>query len=184
MPSLAEEFHRACVYCMMPDAFGGTFEVEHYRPVSRFKSLEHEYSNLFYACRACNGRKGKRWFEPADGGGYVVNPCQDVMASHVWFERLHVQTRSAAGRLTAEIIQPNDTATVAYREVMQQAVDAIWAKLQDLRRRRRKIESALRAETDVAKHDRLEKARDSLDLVVRKQEEWLRGVIARPGERI
>ena len=53
-----------CIYCTISDAhYGGirNFHVEHYRPKSRFKGLEHIYSNLFYACAICNTFKGNDW---------------------------------------------------------------------------------------------------------------------------
>lgn len=63
-PMLADEGLHMCVYCSISDAqYGGirNFHVEHYRPKSRFKELEHAYSNLFYACGICNTFKGNDW---------------------------------------------------------------------------------------------------------------------------
>lgn len=39
------------------------FEIDHHRPVSKFKHLINEYSNLYYACHGCNrkGAKGENW---------------------------------------------------------------------------------------------------------------------------
>ncbi len=127
----------------MPDAFGGTFEVEHYRPASKFKDLRTEYSNLFYACRACNGRKGKKWFEPEPGGVYIVNPCQDSMAEHLWFEAKRAKPRSKAGALTEETLRLNDSASVKFRENIDLVIAEVWTRLCDLRRRREKLVKAL-----------------------------------------
>ncbi len=85
------------------------------RPSIKFEDLRTEYSNLFYACRACNGRKGKKWFEPEPGGVYIVNPCQDSMAEHLWFEAKRAKPRSKAGALTEETLRPNDSASVKFR---------------------------------------------------------------------
>jgi hypothetical protein len=62
---LAEEGFHQCVYCALHDATFGerNFHVEHYKPKShhRFKHLEHNIKNLFYACPVCNVFKGNSW---------------------------------------------------------------------------------------------------------------------------
>ena len=69
---LAQEGREQCVYCAINiNSFGGirNFHVEHYRPkaIEKFPHLEHEYSNLFFACSICNGFKGDDWKdEPSD----------------------------------------------------------------------------------------------------------------------
>jgi len=68
---IAQEGFNQCVYRAIHEAsFGGTrnFHVEHYRPKSRFRSLENDIRNLFYACAICNTFKGDSW--PAE-------PCED-----------------------------------------------------------------------------------------------------------
>lgn len=61
---LSEEGFRQCVYCSLDENIGGGikyFEIEHYKPKSKFAALAKEYSNLFYACAICNGFKGNDW---------------------------------------------------------------------------------------------------------------------------
>ena len=63
---LCKEGKEQCVYCTINiNSFGGirNFHVEHYRPKAKdkFPMLEHEYSNLFFACAICNGFKGDDW---------------------------------------------------------------------------------------------------------------------------
>jgi len=61
---LRKEGRLRCVYCAVHEnALGGfqAFHVEHYRPKSRFKDLEHKLSNLFYACPICNRFKSNDW---------------------------------------------------------------------------------------------------------------------------
>jgi hypothetical protein len=63
-PILAKEGFFQCVYCAIcENSFGGTrnFHVEHYRPKAKFKDLEHDILNLFYACAICNSFKGDDW---------------------------------------------------------------------------------------------------------------------------
>jgi len=67
---LAREGFFQCVYCAIHEScFGGTrnFHVEHYRPKKKFRSLENDIKNLFYACPICNTFKGDDWpNEPRD----------------------------------------------------------------------------------------------------------------------
>jgi hypothetical protein len=60
----AEGFHQ-CVYCALHDATFGerNFHVEHYKPKShyKFKHLEDDIKNLFYACPVCNVFKADSW---------------------------------------------------------------------------------------------------------------------------
>jgi 5-methylcytosine-specific restriction endonuclease McrA len=61
---IAAEGFFQCVYCAIHESsFGGTrnFHVEHYRPKSKFRHLEHDIINLFYACAICNTFKGDDW---------------------------------------------------------------------------------------------------------------------------
>jgi hypothetical protein len=62
---LAEEGFHQCVYCALHDATFGerNFHVEHYKPKSKYKfrHLEHNIKNLFYACPVCNIFKGDSW---------------------------------------------------------------------------------------------------------------------------
>src|SRR4051794_13517642 len=67
---LRDEFFFCCVYCLHREQWydrAGTFDVDHFVPTSVDPNRLTEYENLLYACRSCNGTKGK----------YVVpNPCE------------------------------------------------------------------------------------------------------------
>ena len=61
---LAQEGYFQCVYCAIHEScFGGirNFHVEHYRPKARFRKLQNDIKNLFYACPICNTFKGDDW---------------------------------------------------------------------------------------------------------------------------
>lgn len=61
---IADEGFHQCVYCAIPDAsLGGlrSFHIEHYKPKSKFKDLENDINNLFYACPICNTFKSNDW---------------------------------------------------------------------------------------------------------------------------
>jgi hypothetical protein len=63
---IAEECFNQCVYCSINESqFGGIdhYHIEHYKPksIKRFKSLENDILNLFYACPICNRFKSDDW---------------------------------------------------------------------------------------------------------------------------
>lgn len=65
-PQISVEGFHQCVYCTISEAsFGGirNFHIEHYKPkgLDKFKSLENDYSNLYYACAICNSFKSDDW---------------------------------------------------------------------------------------------------------------------------
>ena len=127
-PFLQIEFGRQCVYCRLPDGTKGAdvFCVDHYRPKSRFPKLECIYANLFYACPACNRRKGAFW--PAEEellrGMFIPNPCDHSMAEHLKYEGARVEPLTRAGRRAEEELILNGEVDVAYREVVLRFIEA------------------------------------------------------------
>ena len=70
---LAKDFNYRCGYTDCPDFwFGGknTFHIDHFKPFSKNPTLETDYSNLVYACRACNNSKRAHWPTGADAVGW------------------------------------------------------------------------------------------------------------------
>ena len=86
-PHLRRDFLYRCAYCAIHEnEWGGLrhFQVEHFRPKSRFPQLIADYENLLYACDVCNCYKGDDWpsDDPlADGVGYL-DPCQHDYDKH------------------------------------------------------------------------------------------------------
>src|SRR5262249_8578818 len=79
-PFLRVDFRRRCAYCERPEDYMGgdeCFEVEHFRPKSKFPELECVYSNLYYACRGCNSHKSETWpsVEQIFLGMRFADPC-------------------------------------------------------------------------------------------------------------
>jgi len=76
------DFQRRCAYCERPEEYLGgeeAFDVEHFRPRSKFPALDCVYTNLYYACRGCNGHKWETWpsdVQSAQGKGFA-DPCQE-----------------------------------------------------------------------------------------------------------
>jgi len=81
------DFNYCCIYCTVSEKeFGGSnnFSVEHLKPKSKFRELELDYSNLFYACMDCNRNKWEDW--PSENeikeGIKYLNPCVDDYDVH------------------------------------------------------------------------------------------------------
>ncbi len=126
---LRVEFNGQCVYCCMPDGpkTPAAFGVDHYKPKGKpeFARLSTLYENLFYACNACNSRKGKHWptDEQWDRGEFIPNPCDHIMFEHLRYHVAKVELRSVAGKHADKILMLNDNETVKYREFI---IDAIY----------------------------------------------------------
>jgi uncharacterized protein (TIGR02646 family) len=58
--TLRVDFWFACAYCNIAEseAAGLGFHIDHYQSATRVPELEHEYTNLFWACQPCNSSKG------------------------------------------------------------------------------------------------------------------------------
>ena len=66
LPYLREDFCRECAYCAVREEENGgeeNFEIDHFKPSSKFPDLRAAYVNLYYSCRTCNRSKGNTWPE-------------------------------------------------------------------------------------------------------------------------
>lgn len=92
-PFLRQDFLSHCAYCTGHEIeLGGEdhFEIDHFRPRSKFPRQINNYRNLYYACRGCNriGAKGEQWptpalrragyrfFDPVQENAYVLHLCE------------------------------------------------------------------------------------------------------------
>jgi len=102
---LAEEGYFQCVYCAIHEScFGGirNFHVEHYRPKAKFRKLENDIRNLFYACPICNTFKGDDWpNEPVED---FSNPSYPDPSRVEYNEIFKIDTSS--GEIKAKYIAP------------------------------------------------------------------------------
>lgn len=123
LPSLRLDFRYRCAYCERPEAVVGgdeAFEVDHFRPRSRFPELVNEYSNLYYSCSRCNRHKGNTWpSEHLAGSGFrFSDPCAEDMYSIHAIEgdggRLKAITQ--CGEYTVRHIMLNRPVLVNWRE--------------------------------------------------------------------
>lgn len=132
-PHLRVEFSHLCVYCRVSEKTRFAYDeyaVEHYRPKSdpRFAHLECDYTNLFYACPACNRRKWKYW--PAAGKEqteFIPNPCDHEMFSHIAYRGAEVVPKTEAGRKACELLRLNEAKFVEWRKGILKLVDAAEA---------------------------------------------------------
>jgi hypothetical protein len=171
-PYLQTEFARQCVYCRLPDTMGHEFGVDHYRPASSFPESICNYGNLYYACNACNRRKGAYWptRNQHRAGSFVPNPCDQVMFEHLRYVRAQVQPHSPTGRFAIDLLDLNDDESVAFRELLIDTAEAFGrerAKLLRRIERIRKLHAARQGRPEMATRlaARLSEAQDRLTSV-------------------
>jgi len=88
-PFLRRDFRALCAYCERTEEYLGgeeSFEVEHFKPKSKFPGLTCAYHNLYYACRGYNGHKWETW--PSEDqiarGQRFADPCvEDPYVRHL-----------------------------------------------------------------------------------------------------
>lgn len=111
------EFAYRCIYCgsherevAAGDSCGG-FEIDHFRPQSRFPRLGAAYVNLMWSCKRCNRAKGGRWPTQDNfiSGDRFVDPNQEAMSDHlgVQGDRVVPVRGSRAGAYTLQELNLN-----------------------------------------------------------------------------
>src|ERR1700693_2084674 len=86
---LRKDFIFQCAYCERTESyFGGqeAFEVDHFRPSSKFPALRNTYENLYYACAKCNRHKSQTWpsSQQSSSGARFADPCvEDPCVDHL-----------------------------------------------------------------------------------------------------
>jgi hypothetical protein len=131
LPFLRRDFQYRCAYCERTEAWlGGTefFEIDHFRPASRFGDQVTHYPNLYYSCGKCNRHKGRTW--PSEdqilGGFRFADPCQeDMYVEH--FKEMpdgKLQSLNHCGLYTRDHIRLNRPDLLAWRRLkLKQAQD-------------------------------------------------------------
>lgn len=84
---LKEDYQRRCGYCNDADVWRTVwFEIDHFVPRKYLNTIKDtNYSNLVYACRACNNSKGAHWptrdelIHHKNNEGFI-DPCDDEYA--------------------------------------------------------------------------------------------------------
>ena len=150
-PFLQTEFDSICVYCRTPDFVpsSGNFGVEHYLPKSKFPELENVYSNLFFACNACNRRKGAYYpdTEEARRRRFVPNQCDHTMYDHLRMSGATVNAHSDAGKFTIELLGLNDEGFNQKRSLILVIVDALKNSIHESERKLSQLKALIDSDT-------------------------------------
>src|SRR5580700_7914694 len=63
-PYVRTDFETRCAYCLIEELHSGgeeNYELDHFRPQSKFPELERDFYNLYYSCHPCNRIKHDKW---------------------------------------------------------------------------------------------------------------------------
>lgn len=84
---IREDFHECCAYCLLHELLAGgrsNFELDHFKPKSKFPALEKEYTNICYSCHVCNNKKRAKW--PSSKllaqGRRFIDYCSEDFSTH------------------------------------------------------------------------------------------------------
>jgi len=109
----------------MKELYGGgeeNYELDHFRPKSRFPQLKNDFYNLYYACHPCNHIKLDKWPSEAlqDEGIYLVDLCTSDFQDHfqenddgAW------QGITISGKYTIDILRLNRRHLVEVRQLIR-----------------------------------------------------------------
>jgi hypothetical protein len=112
---LRKDFLFACAYCNSHEtevgrgrSYGG-FEIDHFKPKSKFKALRCSYRNLMWACPDCNRVKRETWPTPAEEerGYRFVDPSRENMSDHLELLGVELIPKSSAGAYTRDEVGLN-----------------------------------------------------------------------------
>lgn len=80
------DFRLFCAYCLINEADTSGpewFDLDHFRPKSRFPKLAKEFSNHYYCCKRCNGIKRDLWDKALEEKGIgFVDLCSSLFEEH------------------------------------------------------------------------------------------------------
>jgi len=122
-PQVRKDFRHQCAYCLMEEFLlggRGNFELDHFRPQSRFPHLRLDFYNLFYSCHICNKMKGNLPTPELEALGVgFANLCEHDFATHFavtidgrW------QGRTRVGQYTVDALRLNSDHLLAHRRYL------------------------------------------------------------------
>ena len=140
-PYIREDFSECCAYCLMPERFANgeqNFELDHFKPKSKFKELITEYTNIYYSCHVCNSRSRKSDHWPSkklQAKGYrFVDTCKETFSEHFVDENGYWKPISDAGRYTEEIIRLNSPHNIEIRRMVKHLLNQFNGSVLDWNR--------------------------------------------------
>lgn len=74
---IAEDCYNQCVYCSIHESpWGGIdhYQIDHFRPSSKFSNLQNTITNLYYSCPICNKFKSDDWQNEPDNLDVICYP--------------------------------------------------------------------------------------------------------------
>ena len=82
-----EDFSECCAYCLLHELLAHgreNFELDHFRPRSKFPEFANDYFNLYYACHVCNLLKRDFWpTNDQEATGYhFIDFCGESFSTH------------------------------------------------------------------------------------------------------
>ncbi|MFN0101293.1 MAG: HNH endonuclease [Bryobacteraceae bacterium] len=85
--AVREDFRATCAYCLLDEKWAAgleNFELDHFRPQSKFPYLALNFYNLYWSCHVCNKTKGAHWPSQVllDMGIGFVDLCSADFADH------------------------------------------------------------------------------------------------------
>jgi hypothetical protein len=168
---LRHEFAYGCAFCLLHSTdlklhgldFGsgrwGVWTVEHHRKKSESPELENDYSNCFWACRACNSGRGSR---------ENVGPEEELLLEPrgtAWWARFTVDDGKIIPRpndvdaaYTAACYDFNADQRLEMRRNRKSELTKLWTYYDDLTSKMGALSERLQSETSPAKRDRIRSA--------------------------
>ncbi len=121
---IREDFNECCAYCLRYEIFAGgeeSFELDHYKPRSKYPELVHQYTNIYYSCHVCNQRKWSHWpSDELDSKGYrFVDTCKENFSTHFEDNDGYWNPISPAGEYTEAKIRLNSRHHVQIRQMIK-----------------------------------------------------------------
>ena len=118
---LRDEFTFRCVFCLHREQWygrAGTFDIEHFVPVSVDPLGKCEYTNLLYACRTCNAAKSNVLAVP-DPCAVAFGDCLRVKTDG------QVEPLNADGRKLQDVLRLNNPSNVGHRSRWMRILEAL-----------------------------------------------------------
>lgn len=121
---LRDEFTFRCVYCLHREQWysrSGTFDIEHFEPVSVNPNGKCVYTNLLYACTTCNTAKSDILSVP--------DPCKVAFGSCLEIQTTtgEVEALNTDGRKLQDVLRLNSSSNVSQRLRWIRIIDALKA---------------------------------------------------------
>ena len=126
-PFVRADFVRQCAYCLMTETFASgeeNFELDHFRPRSRFPHLVNEFLNIYYSCHPCNHTKLDHWppEELEARGIRIVDLCTDEFQTHFSVQETGEWAgKTSSGSYTIDLLRLNRTNLVQLRKWLMEA---------------------------------------------------------------